>query len=69
MKYKVTAKKKIGSHYINDWFNGQLSHMGYYTDSIKEAKKVVQERIKRGKYYDEECVPQIIFTNSREEVV
>ena len=39
MKYKVTAKKKIGCHYINDWFNGQLSHMGYYTDSIKEAKK------------------------------
>ena len=44
MKYKVTAKKKVGAHYINDWFKGELSHMGYFTDSINEAKKIIQER-------------------------
>ena len=68
MKYKVTAKKKVGAHYINDWFIGELSHMGYFTDSIKEAKKIIQERKNKKQYYSEDCVPQILFTNSGKEV-
>ena len=42
--------------------------MGYFTDSIKEAKKIVQERKNKKQYYSEDCVPQILFTNSGKEV-
>lgn len=67
-KYKVTAKKKVGAHYINDWFKGELSHMGYFTDSINEAKKIIQERKNKKQYYSEDCEPQILLTNSGKEV-
>jgi hypothetical protein len=69
MKYKVTAKKFIGSHVINDWFKGELSHLAYFTDSISDAKKQVEARVKNNKYYTNDCHPQIISASSGKEVV
>jgi len=69
MKYKVTAKKKIGESEINDWFKDSLSHMGFFTDSLSEAKDIVRKRIKRGGYYTSECVPQIILNKNGKEIL
>lgn len=67
-KYKVTAKKKLGNHYVNDWFKDQNLHLSYYTDSLSEAKRIITERKKKNNYYSEDCVPQIILTNNGKEV-
>lgn len=68
MKYKVTAKKLFGEKVVNDWFKDSLSHMAYFTDSLNDAKKKIEVRVKNGNFYSKDCLPQIILCNSGKEI-